>query len=197
MNHTTGISILLAGVLLLSAFPANAQKGQGDPTGIAREPGQPPVETVTGELLRIETGPCENSTGHAYVGTHLFLENGAGDEPLNVHLGPSYAVSSFVEDLEAGQNLEVEVFRTEQLEANQYIAKAFTANNHTVQLRDDILRPFWAGNRRTWSDDRRTVRNDRRMLRDDLRTVRNDRRFRDDRGRPRGGRSDTFRRGRW
>ncbi len=183
MNYTAGITTLLAGLLLLTAFPANAQRGQGDLTGIARESERPPVETVTGELLRIETGPCENTTGHAYVGTHLFLETGASDEPLNIHLGAAYAVSSYVENLQAGQTLEVDVFRTEQMEAHHYIAKAFTANNHTVQLRDENLRPLWAG-------DRRMIPDDRRMLRDD-------RRFRDDRTLSRGGRSQTPRRGRW
>ena len=182
MNYTTGITTLLAGLLLLTAFPANAQKGQGDLTGMGREVEQPPVETVTGELLRIETGPCENTTGHAYIGTHLFIETGEYDEPLNVHLGAANAVSSYVENLEAGKTLEVEVFRTEQMEAHHYIAKSFTANSHTVQLRDDYLRPFWAGDRR--------FRDDRRMSQDD-------RRFRDGRNLPRGGRSHTPQRGRW
>ena len=49
------------------------------------------VATLSGRLVEIKTGPCEQTTGPALVGTHLLVKNKKG-ETLNVHLGPEAAV---------------------------------------------------------------------------------------------------------
>ncbi len=191
MKYLTGFLSFLTALVLLTVIPANAQIGQGDLTGVARGSVLPSVETISGELLRIETGPCESTTGHAYVGTHIFLATDESEEPLNIHLGASYAVTSHVNALEAGQILKLEVFRTEQMEANHFIAKSLTANDHKIAFRDDNLRPFWAGGRGAsqW-DERRVQLDDRRMQWDDRRVSRGSQRGR-------CCRAHVPRRGRW
>ncbi len=154
MNRLSGILIAMAGCLLLCTLPVIAQKGQGDATGIAREIEKPPIEHITGELLRIETGPCEQTTGHAYIGTHLYLKSDENGQVLNIHLGAAYAVASYVKNLEIGKKLDVKGFRTELLKRDNYVAKEITVNGHTYQLRDENLRPFWAGERFQSSKDR-------------------------------------------
>ncbi len=190
MSYITNILSFLTALVLLTVIPAHAQKGQGDLTGVARGHELPSVEAITGELLRIETGPCESTTGHAYVGTHIFLATDESEEPLNIHLGASYAVASHVKALEAGQSLKLDVFRTEQMEANHFIAKSLTANDHKITFRDDNLRPFWAGGSGApqW-DDRRVQLDDRRMQWDDRKVSRGSHRGRCCRARvPRRGR---------
>ena len=139
---------VLAGFLLLVSYSANAQRGQGDLTGMGMESDKPPLVMISGELDHIKTGPCENTTGHAYIGTHLFLKTEVGTLQ-NIHLGAAYAVESYVDKLSIGQKVDVLGFRTEQMEETHYIAKEITANGHTYVLRDKELRPFWAGDRRT------------------------------------------------
>jgi hypothetical protein len=139
--------ILFSGIVLFCAHPANAQKGIGNVYGIGQQQVLPDVETITGELVEIKTGPCENTTGYAVIGTHLFLKNNVNETVYNIHLGAAYAVDSFIARLSIGQNIEVHAFRTEQMDENHYVAKDVSANGHTIQLRDENLRPFWAGER--------------------------------------------------
>ncbi len=145
MTIFTKTLLAFTGLILWIALPVSAQRGLGNQTGLAREWVKPDIETVRGELDHIKTGPCENTTGHAYIGTHLFLKAGDGDQLFNVHLGPADAVESYVNNLEIGQPVEARVFQTESMGAGEYIAQEVTANGHTLQLRDENLRPFWAG----------------------------------------------------
>ncbi len=91
MNRSASIALALAGCLLQCTLSANAQKNQGDVTGIAREIGKPPIEHITGELVRIETKHCEQATGHADIGTHLFLTSNENDPEINIYLGAADA----------------------------------------------------------------------------------------------------------
>ncbi|MDZ7717878.1 MAG: hypothetical protein U5K72_03535 [Balneolaceae bacterium] len=142
---TSVISVL--GFILFTVMPVSAQKGVGDATGIAREVEKPAIESFEGVLEQIKTGPCEHTTGHAYIGTHLFLKTGNSNQILNIHLGAAYALESYVKGLEAGQIIEVQAFRTDAMEQGQYIAKEITANGQVLQLRNENLRPFWAGDK--------------------------------------------------
>lgn len=139
---------VLAGLLMLLTYSANAQRGQGDLTGMGMESDKPQLIMISGELDHIKTGPCENTTGHAYIGTHLFLQTGDSETLMNIHLGAAYAVESYVDKLSIGQKVEVLGFRTEKMEEGHFIAKEITANGHTYVLRDEDLRPFWAGDQR-------------------------------------------------
>lgn len=145
MSICTKLSGILAGLLLLLNTSVYAQKGLGDSTGIARGLEQPEIELVEGTLDHIKTGPCEHATGYAYIGTHLFIKSDENNQLLNVHLGAAFAVESFVNGLEIGENITIQGFRTDNLKPLEFIAKEVTANGHTLQLRDENLRPFWAG----------------------------------------------------
>ena len=129
--------------LLFSSEPSHAQKGTGEATGVARQAVKPAVVTLSGELLEIKTGPCENTTGRSPSGAHLLLKDSDG-KMLNVHLGPENAVDHVVEQLTVGQLLTMEAFRTDRLPEGHYIAKSLLLGDKTIHLRDDNLRPSWA-----------------------------------------------------
>lgn len=149
---------VLAGIFLLITIESHAQKGQGDVNGMGMAIEKPPIEMISGELDHMKTGPCEHTTGQAVIGTHLFLKSAESDQMYNIHLGAAYATESFVEKLNIGQNIDVQAFRTDKMDEYHYIAKEVTVNGHTTVLRDDELRPFWAGDR----NPRRNARFDRR-----------------------------------
>lgn len=135
----------LAAVLLGIAPPeAAAQRGAGEPSGVARQAIQPEVVTLEGRLKEIRTAPCEATTGRALVGTHLLLETPSG-ETLNIHLGPAAAVAETVGKLPVGENVSIEAFRTDRLKPESYVARAIDVAGTRIELRDASLRPTWAG----------------------------------------------------
>jgi len=64
---------------------------------------------------------------------------------LNIHLGPVNAVEFVAKDLSQGLKVKVEAFRTTKMKKGQYVARTLTFGSRTVELRDDTLRPSWAG----------------------------------------------------
>jgi hypothetical protein len=142
MEKPLRLMIALFAALLFS-IPATAQKGTGEATGVAQQAVKPPVITVSGKLLEIKTGPCENTTGRSPVGTHLIVQSEDGVN-LDIHLGPENAVDHIVDQLTIGQSVTFEAFRTEQLPDNAYIAKSLRLDDKVIHLRDDNLRPSWA-----------------------------------------------------
>ena len=139
------IWIIVIGIVITCINPVFAQKGIGSQTGLGQESEKPVIIAITGELMGMKTGPCENTTGDAYIGTHLFVKKTGTENLLNIHLGAAYAMESMISRLSIGHMIEMQVFRTEAMEADHYIAKQITANGYTMQLRDENLRPFWAG----------------------------------------------------
>lgn len=144
--------ILLCALLMLwgpGVAQVYAQRGVGDPQGVAQQAVRPEVVTLEGTVVEVQTGPCENTTGHAWIGTHVVLKTADGQQ-LNVHLGPAGAgqVAFLADALTAGLPVKVRAFRTAQLKEGHYVAQAVTyGDDRTVQLRDDNLRPAWAGGR--------------------------------------------------
>jgi hypothetical protein len=146
--------VTVIGALVLSGLTASnapAQKGQGDPVGVARQAVRPAVVTLTGKLLEIKTGPCESTTGWSPIGTHIVLETPRGG-PLNVHLGPVTAVADLAGKLKVGQEVQVNAFRTDKMKENHYVAQSVTFGKESVTLRDQNLRPTWAGSNRVFDD---------------------------------------------
>jgi hypothetical protein len=125
---------------------ANAgQKGLGDSTGIARAEVRPEVVSLTGELIKYNTHPCEMTTGKAPLGTHLILKMADG-RAINLHLGPSTDIERLMAGVKAGSPLQVKAFRTKKMKENDYVAVSLTDDKQTVVLRDPkTLRPVWAG----------------------------------------------------
>lgn len=129
------------------AMPAYAQRGAGESTGVARQATSPELTEVTGTIREVKDAPCESTTGGATRGTHLLLATEDG-RVLNIHLGPSAFVGFAVDQLNTGKSIVASVFRTEKLPAENFVAKSLTVEGRTITLRDDTLRPVWAGGRR-------------------------------------------------
>jgi hypothetical protein len=123
-----------------------AQRGVGDPQGIARQGLRPEIVALEGQVLEVRIGPCENTTGPSLAGTHFLLET-AADEPLNIHLGPAGQVDFLARDLKAGLRVKVQGFRTAQMKEGHYVAQTVAYDDRIVDLRDANLRPVWAGGR--------------------------------------------------
>jgi hypothetical protein len=134
---------VLAAMLVVSvAGGAAAQKGAGDPAGVARGP-LPDVVPIAGIVVDAKIARCPNTTGRADVGAHIFVE-GADGQRSNVHLGPVAAVDSLLDRLPDGTEVSARVFRTDALPPDHYVAVDVTVDGETVRLRDDGLRPAWA-----------------------------------------------------
>ena len=140
VNTSLFISIFVA--LVMVTVPANAQKGMDESTGIAQQAVKPVVTTLSGKVLEIKTGPCEKTTGKSPSGTHLIVQS--GEIIYNIHLGPEKAVDHVVDQLAIGSLVTFDVFRTEKMPENAYIAKSITLEDKVIHLRDDNLRPSWA-----------------------------------------------------
>ena len=135
------VAAFLFGLTL--SLPAAAQKGTGQQTGVARQADLPPIETLSGTVSEIDVGRCEMTTGRSAVGAHLMLDTDA-QGMVNLHLGPLAAVDHLLEEIEPGQQISVEAFRTDAMPENAYVAKSLTLDDTVVALRDDRLRPGWA-----------------------------------------------------
>ncbi len=143
MQRIVRLTLSAVCVWALVAGSAWAQRGVGDPVGLAQQAQRPEIVTLSGRLVEIHTGPCESTTGRAFVGTHLFLETPDGAK-LNLHLGPAPAVARIVETLSMGQQLVVQAFRTEKMKEQHYVARLIAAGDAKFELRDENLRPAWA-----------------------------------------------------
>jgi hypothetical protein len=137
---------LLTGVawgVLTATSAVWAQKGVGQSEGIVRQGLNPPVEQITGTLEKVEVGACQATTGRAAVGAHLIVRTAEG-ELVNVHAGPASYVQPLLADLPIGQQVTLDVFRTEALPEGQVIAQKIAYGDQTIELRNESLRPAWA-----------------------------------------------------
>jgi len=140
-------SILIIGVFLTVTILGHAQKGTGNRSGIATNGSLTETKQVSGQIQKVLTEPCTQTTGRYSRGTHLMVKSEGGKaRVINVHLGPTQEVADIMEHLEKGGKIQMAVFRTNDLPEEQYIAKEFTHNDKSYVLRDENFRPFWAGN---------------------------------------------------
>jgi len=140
-----GTKILITVVVLLALTSMGyAQKGMGNNTGIARANSVVEIEKISGELQEIITEPCTQTTGRYSNGTHLLVKNNE-NETLNVHLGPTKVVSGMTDQLNAGEEIHLEMYTTEDLPENHYIVKEFKSGEVSHEIRNSNLKPFWAG----------------------------------------------------
>ena len=144
MRHVVTLAAVIVSLFGVAAPTAHAQRGVGDLTGVAQQPVKPEVVSLSGKIVEVKTGPCESTTGRSLSGTHLILET-AEKQQLNVHLGPAEAVAATIAKLSVGQQLVVRAFRTEKMKEKHYVAQSLTFGKNKVELRDENLRPAWAG----------------------------------------------------
>lgn len=138
-------AVLATAVLCgMAVSAAQAQRGVGDPSGVARQALKPEVVSISGKVLEVKTGPCENTTGWSLFGTHFHMKTKDGDT-LNIHLGPTGPVDFLARELSAGTKVNVQGFRTEKMPKGHYVAKTVAYEDQTIVLRDASLQPVWAG----------------------------------------------------
>jgi hypothetical protein len=139
------IIALVALVLLSGAVApvAQAQRGQGDPSGVARQAVKPEVVSLSGKVLTVETGPCPSTTGRALAGTHLWVKTQG--KKLNIHLGPAEVVQDLADQMPRGTQITIEAYRTAAMPEDHYVAQTLKFEGSTIQLRDAGFRPYWAG----------------------------------------------------
>jgi hypothetical protein len=140
----TRMAMLALVVCGLLAPAALAQRGVGDSVGVAQRADLPEVVTLKGTVVQVETGPCENTTGRSFVGTHFLLKD-SKSKTLNIHLGPTDTVAFVAKELSEGKKVKVEAFRTKQMKKGHYVAQTITCEGRAVTLRDATFRPAWAG----------------------------------------------------
>lgn len=138
---SVGIAVLAWGIL---APQAHAQRGMGEQSGVARQAVKPEVVSFSGKVLEVKIEPCKMTTGRAYLGTHFILQTPEGGA-LNIHLGPPVAVDFATKELSVDAKVTVKAFRTTKMPENHYTAQSLVLDNTTIQLRDESLRPVWAG----------------------------------------------------
>lgn len=145
MEQKRTVAIFWAFVLLWGLVPVTwAQRGMGDASGVVRQGLRPTTVTLRGEVLRVITGPCEKGTGWSDIGTHFILNTEQGQEQ-NIHLGPAHLVRAVTDRLSDGGAIVVNAFRTEKMPPGHYNAITVMLNKQTIRLRDQNLRPVWAG----------------------------------------------------
>lgn len=137
-----GIAIALCCAML--PMPVYAQRGQGEQVGIARQGLHPQMETIDGRVESINHVRNPNAPGRGMGGVHLVLETEQGRR-MEVHLGPAWALGNITDRLSPGDQVRATVFQTPKLAPDQYIASSLEFDGQTYQLRDQNLRPFWAG----------------------------------------------------
>jgi len=142
-----GKIISLMSFLFMSTL-VYSQKGTGQSNGVARQQLFPQLVELSGNLLEVKNGPCQNTTGWSNSGTHLIIKNNFDQKKINIHLGPSNEISELIKKIEPGAQIQAKVFRTKELPESQYIAKSISIDDQVIELRDANMRPFWAGHRR-------------------------------------------------
>jgi hypothetical protein len=142
---------IVIGVLsaALFAVPAAAQKGTGEPAGVARQALNSPIEALSGTIKDIKVGRCEKTTGRSLEGAHLIVQT-PDAKLINLHLGPTFALREELRQLSVGQDISFEAFRTSRMPKDAYIAKSVKSGDKTFTLRNASLRPKWAGGGRGW-----------------------------------------------
>lgn len=139
--------IIILTVALIAHLPivAQGQKGANNQSGIAGTQMDLEFEDFHVKVVDIKIGPCQNTRGRSYSGTHLIVMNEKSNTRLNIHLGPTHEVSPLTEQLSIGDTVIIKAFKTLDLQANTFIAKEITLGELRYELRDHNLRPFWAG----------------------------------------------------
>lgn len=135
---------MLVFVSMLAAITGYAQKGIGEQKGVSEAAIPVALVEMNGTVEKVDEGPCIFTAGKAVDGIHLTVltEN---QEMANVHLGPTWAISVWVEGMERGDRVTMVVFRTEKLPKGHFIAKELEWDDQRAQFRDGYLKPFWAG----------------------------------------------------
>ena len=131
-------------VLMTTGTATWGQRGVGDNEGVVRQAIETQRTAIEGTVKEIIIETCENTTGPFGIGMHLLLTTGE-KKRYNVHLGPAVLIKDLVKPLEAGQSVTVQAYRTQKMPAENFVAITLKFDGKTIRLRDENLRPTWAG----------------------------------------------------
>lgn len=137
------VAVAIAVWIVVSSSAACAQQAAGQRQGVARQPAEPKLVSLSGEVLELKTEPCRMATGRSALGAHLAIKT-AGGKTVHIHLGPAAEVAPLTKGLARGMTIQSEVFRTDATPEGQYVARTLRFGDRTVVLRDKSLRPVWA-----------------------------------------------------
>jgi hypothetical protein len=101
------------------------------------------VETVSGEVARVEHAPSRRGMGG---GVHLVLRT--GDGTVAVHLGPAGYIERQDVKIAAGDHIQVKGSRVSVDGEPAIIAAEVKKGDRTLVLRDDAGIPKWSRGRR-------------------------------------------------
>jgi hypothetical protein len=145
MKGTTGlISILsitgLLGATILFAQPGPHSRGGGQADQYGRLYNPQTVQTITGEVVKVERVSPMHGMGH---GVHLLVKTGA--ETLPVHLGPSWFIDNQELQIQPTDQVQVTGSRVELEGKPVLLASQVKDGSAVLKLRDESGIPVWAG----------------------------------------------------
>lgn len=117
--------------------------GWGPGTNYARMYNPKTVETISGEVVSIES--ITPMSGMSY-GVHLMLKTDR--ETISVHLGPAWYIENQDVKINVGDNLEVKGSKITFESKPAIIAAEVKKGDHILKLRDENGFPVWSGWRR-------------------------------------------------
>ena len=133
---------LLIGTMLvvLGAMRAYAQSGPGQMTGCPGCPMYDPKAeaTITGTIQEVKEVP---GLGRG-MGTHLTIK--AGNDPYDVHVGPTWYLTQEKFAFAKGDQVEVIGSRVKYQGADVVIARQIKKDGGTLTLRDSQGVPLWS-----------------------------------------------------
>lgn len=134
------LSVALLAVTALALAADTPSTPQGGP-GARRRYDPATVETISGEVLRIDRIPSRRGTGTA---VHLAVR-AIGGETVDVRLGPAWWIDGQKVRVKQRDKVEVKGSRVSIDGAPVVIAAVVSKNEKTLVLRDDAGVPAWAG----------------------------------------------------
>ena len=142
MIRTLAVALLAVTALAFAAEAPSTPEGGGP--GARRRWDPASVETLSGEVLRIDHVPRKRGTGMV---VHLEVRAGTG-ETVDVRLGPAWWVDGQKVRVKENDQVEVKGSRISVGGEPVVIAAAVSKKGKTLVLRSDDGVPVWAGQKR-------------------------------------------------
>ena len=135
--------LVLASIVQAQGMRWHGGGGWGPGTAYGRIYDPKTVETVAGEVLKIERfTPMRGMSS----GVHLVLKTGTGE--VSVHLGPQWYLENQDVKIEPKDKLEIKGSRVTMDGKPALIAAEIKEGDGVLRLRDEAGVPMWAGWRR-------------------------------------------------
>ncbi len=135
--------VMIYAFMLSMSVSAAPQRGAGQGPGMARQFDPPPLQTILGTVEEIQMIPSP-MIPPGRLGLHLEVRDRAG-RLMDLHMGPAAALSRLSRQLEPGERIRARVYKADWMPRRSYVVQQISFGGETFSLRDEQLRPFWAG----------------------------------------------------